>query len=194
MKMRNRQPPKNAEACPYYALMATSSLSNKYQNWIMQTWSHGKHYWTANILKYRLHKQFQTLKYTTAAAPCEINEGAHQAAQTIYGGMSILCSHGNWKLEKKLSKLNDADLISWETLLNSKYLVIWSHQAIPNINIYICCHALRNKWRCAPDSPKKMRRIVHTMLSWQPRAWAIISKLNYANLISWVTLLNSKYP
>ena len=71
---------KNADDYLYYALMATEGLSNTYQNWNLQTWYHGKHYWTANIMKYGHHKQFLILKNTSAAATCEINEGVHKTA------------------------------------------------------------------------------------------------------------------
>ena len=78
MKVRTNEPNKNAEDYLFYALMATDSMSNNFQNWNMQTPSHGKHYWTAKYMNYGHNKQFKISQYTAAAAPGKINEGAHQ--------------------------------------------------------------------------------------------------------------------
>ena len=53
------RPKQYAKDYSYYALMATKSMSNNFQNWNMQTPSHGKNYCTANHMKYDHNKQFK---------------------------------------------------------------------------------------------------------------------------------------
>ena len=90
---------KDTEDYSYYALMATKSMSNNFQNWNMQTPSHGKHFWRAKSMKYGHIKQFKILQSTAAAMPCEINDGAHQRTTKEFGRLFILCYHGNWAHE-----------------------------------------------------------------------------------------------
>ena len=56
MKVRTNEQQKDAEDYLYYALIATESTNNNFQNWNMQTPTHGKYYWKAKYMKYGHYK------------------------------------------------------------------------------------------------------------------------------------------
>ena len=78
MKVRTNEIKTKAADYSYYALMATKTMNNNFQNRNTQTPSHNEKFQTVKYMTYGHSKQFKILQYTAAAASWDINKRAHQ--------------------------------------------------------------------------------------------------------------------
>ena len=82
----HQQNKRNVAADSYYALPATESKNNNFQNRNTQTPSRGEHFQIAKYMNYGHNKQFKVLQYTAAAVPMKVrtNERKNNAADYSY--------------------------------------------------------------------------------------------------------------